>query len=277
METVYNKGSKMRHRRKRQPQQKGTQQRPQNNQNNQNNQQNQNQKQNENGLVRPVEQKEFRLETRTENQRKYMYAMKNNVCTICIGMAGTGKSYLALGLAAQQLKEGIVDKIVIARPTVEASPKSLGALPGDLNEKISPYLFPAIEHLKGFLGKSLYGKYVAEDKIQFKPLEFMRGSTFHNSFMVLEEAQNASFEQLKMFITRIGKDSKIVINGDTAQTDLNMYDKNRRIDLDLMIDRIYSKDDDYNSNLNDFAIIELGSADVIRHPIIPEFLRAMED
>jgi phosphate starvation-inducible PhoH-like protein len=258
----------MRHRRKRQPQQKGTQQRPQTNQV---------QKQEENRQERPVEQKEFRLETRTENQRKYMYAMKNNVCTICIGMAGTGKSYLALGLAAQQLKEGIVDKIVIARPTVEASPKSLGALPGDLNEKISPYLFPAIEHLKGFLGKGLYAKFVNEDKIQFKPLEFMRGSTYNNSFMILEESQNCTFEQLKMFITRIGKDSKIVINGDTAQTDLNMYDKGRRIDLDLMIDRIWSEDHDYNSRLNDFAVIVLGSADVIRHPIIPEFLRAMED
>lgn len=256
----------MRHRRKRQPQQKGTQQRPQNNQI---------QKQEDIRQDRPVEQKEFRLETRTENQRKYMYAMKNNTIVFCVGMAGTGKSYLALGLAAQQLKEGIVDKIVIARPTVEASPKSLGALPGDLNEKISPYLFPAIEHLKGFLGKALYGKFVHEDKIQFKPLEYMRGSTFNNSFMVLEEAQNATFEQLTMFITRIGKDSKIVINGDTAQTDLNMYDKGRRIDLDIMIDKIYSKDYDYNSRLNDFAVITLGSADVIRHPIIPEFLRAM--
>ena len=265
----------MRHRRKRQPQQRGTQQRPQNEKAKQSNQGNQSY-QYDNRQGRESEQKEFRLETRTENQRKYMYAMKNNTVVFCVGMAGTGKSYLALGLAAQELKDGLIENIVIARPTVEASPKSLGALPGDLDEKISPYLFPAIEHLKGFLGKSLYGKYVAENKIQFKPLEYMRGSTFNHSFMILEEAQNATFEQLKMFITRIGKDSKIVINGDTAQNDLNMYDINRRIDLDIMIDRLWSKDDDYNSKLNDFAIITLGSSDVIRHPIIPEFLKAME-
>lgn len=265
----------MRHRRKRQPQQRGTQQRPQNEKTKQSAQGNQSH-QYDNRQGREPEQKEFRLETRTENQRKYMYAMKNNTVVFCVGMAGTGKSYLALGLAAQELKDGLIENIVIARPTVEASPKSLGALPGDLDEKISPYLFPAIEHLKGFLGKSLYGKYVAENKIQFKPLEYMRGSTFNHSFMILEEAQNATFEQLKMFITRIGKDSKIVINGDTAQNDLNMYDRNRRIDLDVMIDRLWSKDDDYNSKLNDFAIITLGSSDVIRHPIIPEFLKAME-
>lgn len=258
----------MRHRRKRQPQQKGTQQRPQNQL-----KQKEERKQEE----RVVEQKPFRLETRTENQRRYMYAMKNNTVTLCIGMAGTGKSYLALGLAAQELKEGRIDNIVIARPTVEASPKSLGALPGDIDEKISPYLYPAIEHLKMFLGKDLYGKFYHEGKIQLKALEYMRGCTFSNSFMILEEAQNASFEQLKMFITRIGKDSKIVINGDTAQTDLNMYDKGRRIDLDIMIDKIWSDDDDYNSRLNDFAVVVLGSADVIRHPIIPEFLKAMED
>ena len=271
----------MRHRRKRQTQRRGTQQRPQSekikqsNQDNQDNQDNQN-IQYENRQEKKSEEREFRLETRTENQRKYMYAMKNNTVTFCVGMAGTGKSYLALGLAAQQLKEGLIENIVIARPTVEASPKSLGALPGDLDEKISPYLFPAIEHLKGFLGKSLYGKYVAENKIQFKPLEYMRGSTFNHSFMILEEAQNATFEQLKMFITRIGKDSKIVINGDTAQNDLNICDRTRRIDLDIMIDKIWSEDDDYNSKLNDFAVITLGSSDVIRHPIIPEFLRAME-
>lgn len=266
METLHNKGSKiMRRRRKRRPQQRGTQQRPQNTQNNKEERQ------------EKVEQREFRLETRTENQRKYMYAMKNNVCVFCIGMAGTGKSYLSLGLAAQQLKDGIVDKIIISRPAVEAAPKSLGALPGDLDEKISPYLFPAIEHLKGFLGKDLYGKFFHEDKIQFKPLEFMRGSTFNNSIIILEEGQNATFEQLVMLITRIGRNSKIYINGDTAQTDLNMYDKGRRIDLDVMVDKIWSEDHDYNSKLNDFAVIELGSADVIRHPIIPEFLKAMAE
>lgn len=265
----------MRHQRKRKTQHKGNQQRPQ--VNNIKKENNLEQKQENVVEKKQDEQKEFRLETRTENQRKYMYAMKNNTVTFCVGMAGTGKSYLALGLAAQSLKDGLIDKIVISRPTVEASPKSLGALPGDLDEKISPYLFPAIEHLKGFLGKSLYGKFVHEDKIQFKPLEYMRGSTFNNSFMILEEAQNATFEQLKMFITRIGKDSKIVINGDTAQNDLNIYDRGRRIDLDLMIDKIWSKTSDYNSSLNDFAVVTLGSSDVIRHPIIPEFLRAMEE
>lgn len=208
------------------------------------------------------------LKPQTRGQADYIKTICDNTVTICTGPAGTGKSYVCLGLAAQELLSGKIDKIVIARPTIETSKKSLGALPGTLNDKLNPYLLPAIMHLKRFLGKDRYLNEFHKGNIVFAPLEYMRGSTYNYSFIILEEAQNADVEQLKMFITRIGKDSKIVINGDVEQTDL--IGKNGIIDLKYVIDKIHK------AKLEGFGIFEMTELDIVRHPIIGPFLRSMK-
>lgn len=202
----------------------------------------------------------------TEGQREYMRILIENDVTFVTGDAGTGKSYLALGLAAQYLVEERFDKIIIARPAVEASKKGLGFLPGQLSEKMLPYVLPAIAHLKRFLGKDLYANMVRDDRIVFETLEYMRGSTYDYSFMILEESQNADVEQLTMFITRIGKESKILINGDIEQTDLR--NKGENSDLLYVINKV--------RHLEGFGVAELTENDIVRNPLIKSFLRAMK-
>jgi phosphate starvation-inducible PhoH-like protein len=212
----------------------------------------------------------FRVKGKTEGQDNYIDAIDNSLITFSIGMAGTGKSYIALGLAVEMIEDGEVDSIIVARPTVETSHKGLGHLPGDIDEKLSPYVLPAVEHLKYFLGKDRYGSLYHEGKIKFEALEYMRGRTFNKSFIILEEAQNCTFEQLVMFVTRIGANSKMVINGDIAQNDLRTG--HEKPYLAQMIDKIKRT----GLENEGFAVIELTEADVIRNPIIPKFLKAME-
>lgn len=207
---------------------------------------------------------------KTMGQIDYLDTLKDNTITFVTGDAGTGKSYMALGLACQYLLEGRYDYLVIARPTVAATVgnRDLGYLPGGLEDKMSPWVLPAVENMKRFLGYDTYTTFMTNGIIKIEPLEYMRGRTYDNSFMILEEAQNCSAEQIKMFVTRIGENSKILINGDVEQTDL----KRSGEDSDLM----YVINKVRNANLPDFGIAHLTESDIVRNPLIAGFLRAMK-
>ena len=155
----------------------------------------------------------------TENQKRYLNAMKNFTLTFATGPAGTGKTWMCAALAAQMLENKEVEKIIITRPAVEAG-ESLGFLPGELEEKFDPYLTPFREVLNERLGKTHVDYLIKTGRIEASPLAYMRGRTFRNAFVILDEAQNTSITQMKMFLTRIGNDSRVVVNGDTAQKDI---------------------------------------------------------
>ena len=159
------------------------------------------------------------LEAQTPNQKDYIRSIIENDVIFCSGPSGSGKSFVAAGIAAHHLHKGEIEQIIITRPLV-CTGKDIGSLPGELGEKIAPYLLPMKENLKFFLTQAYYGYHSNEGAIQYKPLEVMRGSTFHNSYMILDEAQNCTVDQIKMFITRMGKNSKVLINGDVKQDDL---------------------------------------------------------
>ncbi len=203
------------------------------------------------------------VEAQTENQKEYIRAIIENDVVFCSGPSGSGKSFIAAGIAAEHLHRGDVEQIIITRPLV-CTGKDIGSLPGELEEKIAPYLLPMRENLKFFLGQSFYGYYDNEGQIQYKPLEVMRGSTFHNSYMILDEAQNCTVEQIKMFITRMGKNSKVMINGDINQDDLR-----GKSGLDFCISRL--------SNIERVGICELGYEDIQRNDIIGRVLTALEN
>ena len=153
------------------------------------------------------------LRPKPRNQEHYMSQIHKSDVTFCSGPAGSGKTSVSVGMACEYLIEKKVDKIIITRPVVESG-RGLGHLPGTLVEKINPYLIPILEEMNQYLTKNTVETYRNRNIIELCPLEYMRGRIFHNCFMILDEAQNATFEQIKMFITRIGKDSKAVINGD---------------------------------------------------------------
>ena len=159
------------------------------------------------------------IEAKTENQRDYIRTIIENDVIFCTGPSGSGKSYIAAGIAANHLFSDKIENVIVTRPLV-CTGKEIGHLPGELMDKITPYLLPMQENLKHFLGRQHYGSYHNSGKIKYFPLEVMRGSTFHDTYMILDEAQNCTFEQIKMFITRMGKNSKVLINGDIRQTDL---------------------------------------------------------
>ena len=202
------------------------------------------------------------LEAKTINQRDYIRSIIENEIIFCSGPSGSGKSFIAAGVAAEHLHRGSVKQIIVTRPLV-CTGKEIGSLPGELGEKIAPYLLPMKENLRFFLGQSLYGHYDNEGQIHYKPLEIMRGATFHNSYMILDEAQNCTVEQLKMFITRMGKGSKVLINGDIKQDDLR-----GRSGLDLCINKL--------RNVDGIGVCELGYEDIQRNDIIGRVLQALE-
>jgi phosphate starvation-inducible PhoH-like protein len=207
---------------------------------------------------------------KTKGQEQYLLTMIENEVTFVTGDAGTGKSFLALGLACQYLLERRYDYLMIARPTVAATPnnRDLGFLPGELDNKMSPWVKPAVENMKRFLGPDVYTKFVNEGIIKIEPLEYMRGMTYDNTFMILEEAQNCTFEQLTMFITRIGENSKILVNGDVEQTDMRLSGSDS--DLMRMINKVEA------AALASFGVAHLTESDIVRNPLIAGFLRAMK-
>ena len=203
------------------------------------------------------------VEAKTYNQKEYIRSIIENDVVFCSGPSGSGKSYVAAGIAAEHLHRGEIDQIIITRPLV-CTGKDIGSLPGELGEKIAPYLLPMKENLKFFLGRGYYGHYENEGQIHYKPLEIMRGSTFHNSYMILDEAQNCTTDQIKMFITRMGKNSKVLINGDTNQDDLR-----GRSGLEFCINRL--------KNVNGVGVCELTYEDIQRNDIIGRVLTALEN
>ncbi len=204
------------------------------------------------------------LKPKTPNQSEYIRAMAESDVTICSGPAGSGKTAVAVGLACQYLSDEKIEKIIITRPVVESG-KGLGYLPGTLNEKIHPYLVPIIEEMNLYLTPTAVESLTSSNVIEVCPLEYMRGRNFHNSFMILDEAQNATLEQIKMFITRIGSKSKAVINGDTDQTDLPEYTKGA---LKNCMKKLH--------NIEGVSIIELGHEDIVRNSIISRILMSLE-
>jgi phosphate starvation-inducible PhoH-like protein len=202
------------------------------------------------------------LVAKTENQREYIRSIIENDIVFCTGPSGTGKSFIAAGIAADHLLKDKIESIIVTRPLV-CTGKDIGSLPGELGDKIKPYLQPMEENLKYFLGRDKFGLYYNTRRIRFEPLETMRGSTFHNAYMILDEAQNCTLEQIKMFITRMGESSKVMINGDTKQTDLYKGDG-----LMYCINKL--------SNISGIGVCHLDYHDIQRNGILGAVLHALE-
>ena len=207
--------------------------------------------------ARPARKK---LKPKTQNQAEYIRSMVESDVTFCSGPAGTGKTAVAVGMACEYILENKVEKLVITRPVVESG-RGPGFLPGTLTEKVQPYLVPVMEEMKLYLGIDTYNSMRSTNTIEICPLEYMRGRNFHDTFMILDEAQNATFEQIKMFLTRIGMGSKAVINGDLDQTDLR---GNEYGGLHSCISKL--------DNCRGVSICELDSSDIIRNSIISNIL-----
>jgi len=200
------------------------------------------------------------LKPKTDNQADYIRCIRESDVTFCSGPAGSGKTAVSVGLACEYFLEKKVEKIIITRPVVEAG-RGLGFLPGGLTDKIQPYLVPVVEEMKLYLGPETYHSTRSNNQVEMCPLEYMRGRNFHDSFIILDEAQNATYEQIKMFITRMGKGSKAVINGDISQTDLpSSYEGG----LDSCMDRL--------ADVEGVSICELTSRDIVRSGIISKIL-----
>lgn len=208
-------------------------------------------------------QKIQHVEAKTDNQRDYIRSIIENDIIFCSGPAGSGKSFIAAGLAAEHLHHGKIQQVIITRPLV-CTGKDIGSLPGEMNEKIAPYLLPMKENLQFFLGRAYYGLYMNEGQIIYRPLEVMRGSTFHDSYMILDEAQNCTEEQIKMFVSRMGQNSKVLINGDVEQNDLH-----GRSGLSYCMNKL--------RDIEGIAICKLTYQDIQRNGIIGRFLQALEN
>jgi phosphate starvation-inducible PhoH-like protein len=199
----------------------------------------------------------------TAGQKRYTDAIDNSIITFGIGPAGTGKSYLAVAQAVQALHRRQVQRIVLTRPAVEAG-ENLGFLPGDLMAKVDPYLRPLYDALYDMVGADGAQKLIANGTVEVAPLAFMRGRTLNDSFLILDEAQNTTPEQMKMFLTRIGFNSKAVVNGDVTQIDLN----GKRSGL-VGIDQILS-------DVDGISFVYLGAKDVVRHRIVADIVAAYD-
>ena len=197
-------------------------------------------------------------------QKKYFEALNNYELVFGIGPAGTGKSYLAVAKGIDMLKKGLVDKIILTRPAVEAGER-LGFLPGDMKEKIDPYLRPIYDALYEMVPSDRVEKKIQSGEIEIAPLAFMRGRTFTNAFVIVDEAQNTSSVQMKMVLTRIGEGSRMVINGDLSQVDLPAGQKSGLKEAHEIL-----------NNIKAIKIVELGVDDVIRHPIVAQIIKAYD-
>ena len=204
------------------------------------------------------------VKAKTLGQQRYMKAIQKNTITIGVGPAGTGKTYLAVAAAVAAFREKAVNRIILTRPAVEAGER-LGFLPGDLQNKVDPYLRPLYDALYDMLGAETYQKYLERGNIEVAPLAYMRGRTLDDSFIILDEAQNTTREQMKMFLTRLGFGSKIVITGDVTQIDLP-GDK-----VSGLKDAVWILE-----NIPDIAICRLTASDVVRHALVQRIIAAYE-
>lgn len=204
------------------------------------------------------------IKAKTVGQQNYMRAISKNTVTIGVGPAGTGKTYLAVAAAVAAFRERTVNRIILTRPAVEAGER-LGFLPGDLQNKVDPYLRPLYDALYDMLGPETFQKYQERGSIEVAPLAYMRGRTLDDSFIILDEAQNTTKEQMKMFLTRLGFGSKIVITGDVTQIDLPSDKTSGLKDAIRVL-----------QNVEDIAICRLTSADVVRHALVQKIINAYE-
>ncbi len=204
------------------------------------------------------------IKAKTVGQQNYMRAIQNSTITIGVGPAGTGKTYLAVAAAVAAFRERKVNRIILTRPAVEAGER-LGFLPGDLQNKVDPYLRPLYDALYDMLGAETFQKYQERGCIEVAPLAYMRGRTLDDSFIILDEAQNTTREQMKMFLTRLGFGSKIVITGDVTQIDLPAEKVSGLKDAVRVLE-----------NVEDISICKLTSADVVRHALVQKIINAYE-
>ncbi len=205
------------------------------------------------------------LRPRTDGQARYVKAMKENDMTLCVGPAGTGKTYLAVGMAVSLLRQSQVKKIVLVRPAVEAGER-LGYLPGDMVAKINPYLRPLFDALNDLMEPEQVKRYLDNDIIEVAPLAYMRGRTLSNAVIILDEGQNTTIPQMKMFLTRMGTNSKIIATGDVTQTDLPPHTRSGLIDA---LQRL--------KNVEGVALVYLDEHDIVRNPLVARVLKAYEE
>nr|WP_254899136.1 PhoH family protein [Thalassococcus arenae] len=204
------------------------------------------------------------VEPRTETQKAYVKALFGNELAFGIGPAGTGKTYLAVAVGVNMLINGLVDKIILSRPAVEAGEK-LGYLPGDMKDKVDPYMQPLYDALNDFLPGKQLAKLIEEKTVEIAPLAFMRGRTLSNAFVVLDEAQNATTMQMKMFLTRLGEGSRMVITGDRTQIDLPRGVPSGLADAERLL-----------SAIPNIAFTYFTAKDVVRHPLVAAIIEAYE-
>ena len=205
-----------------------------------------------------------RLKPRTENQKEYIRNIAENTITFCQGLAGSGKTHIAIGMAIEYLLEEKIKKIIITRPVLEAGEK-IGYLPGTAEEKLHPYLLPILDEINHFISPAHYASLKINNKIEVVPLGLMRGRNFHDAFIVADECQNASFEQLKMLLTRTGNNSKMVLTGDIGQSDLSRHLQGGFADMIKAL-----------TDIEGIGLIELSSCDIVRNPIIVKILNRLD-
>ena len=204
------------------------------------------------------------IRVKTLGQKLYVDSVKQHDVTFGIGPAGTGKTFLAVTLAVTALKRGQVKRIILTRPAVEAG-ESLGFLPGDLKEKVDPYLRPVYDALYQILGKDQTTRLMEREIIEIAPLAYMRGRTLDDAFVILDEAQNTTIMQMKMFLTRLGFNSKMIVNGDISQIDLPRNVKSGLIDAHEKL-----------KNIHQIDFVHFSAKDVVRHPVVAQIIRAYE-
>ena len=204
------------------------------------------------------------IRSKTLGQRAYVEAVRKHELTLAVGPAGTGKTYLAMAMAVVALKAKEVERIVLTRPAVEAGEK-LGFLPGDMTQKVDPYLRPLYDALHELMGADSYQRLAERGTVEVAPLAFMRGRTLSDAFLILDEAQNATSEQMKMFLTRLGANSRCIVTGDVSQTDLPRDKKSGLVEAVNVL-----------RNVEGVAIVELTARDVVRHELVQRIVQAYE-
>ncbi|MEW6235963.1 MAG: PhoH family protein [Candidatus Omnitrophota bacterium] len=216
-------------------------------------------------ITMPLRGKKGIIKPKTFGQRQYVNAIAQNDIVFGIGPAGTGKTYLAMAAAISALERKQVRRIILARPAVEAG-ESLGFLPGDLQAKVDPFLRPLYDALYDMLNADLVHRYIEQSVVEIAPLAYMRGRTLNSSFVVLDEAQNSTSEQMKMFLTRLGFDSKTVITGDITQIDLPSGRKSGLIEVSDLL-----------KNIDGIAFVRFNQQDIVRHPLVQKIIAAYEE